>query len=363
MRVLILWADDSSPNLGVRALGRGTAALVQSTWPDATIVYQNYGHRVRELPFGRIRSLLKERVTSELGMQRWLAEFDLIIDTRSGDSFSDIYGIHRLAVMSTVAEFARQSGVPIVLGPQTIGPFETVRGRAIARASLRGASIVMARDTASADYARSLGRGVDLTTTDVVFALPVPEVPRTRDVVLNISGLLWNENPHVDSRRYRELITGLYDRLITDGREVALLAHVVRSTDADSDVAAVEEFAQRFAPISEVIVPEGLDEVRMALASATVVVGSRMHACLNALSVGTPAIPLAYSRKFDSLMRNVGWDRTIDMRTHEDPLGATLAAIDSDDLALDAAIVGEMARELLKGARVQLASMQLAGVQ
>jgi colanic acid/amylovoran biosynthesis protein len=68
VRVLILWADDASPNLGVRALGRGTAALVERVAPGAEIAYQNTGHRSPAFSVGPLRSLVKERATGRLGM-------------------------------------------------------------------------------------------------------------------------------------------------------------------------------------------------------------------------------------------------------------------------------------------------------
>jgi len=327
MRVLVLWADDASPNLGVRALGRGTAALVHAVHPGAEVVFQNYGHRSPHLPFGQLRSLAKERVTGSLGMQRWLSGFDLVVDTRSGDSFADIYGLHRLAVMSSIADFARQSGVPVVLGPQTIGPFATRRGRLFARASLRRADLVMARDSASADYAGKLGRPVDVLTTDVVFALPVPEVAKSRDVVLNVSGLLWGENSHVSAQDYRRVVERLHHTLVAQGRSVSLLAHVLDSPNADNDVVALQHFARSAAPDAELLVPTGIDDVREIVASANVVIGSRMHACLNALSVGTPAVPLAYSRKFASLLSDLGWDYTVDLRDSHDPVPRVLRAV------------------------------------
>lgn len=356
MRVLILWADDASPNLGVRALGRGTAALVLSVWPQAEIVFQNYGHRAPELPFGRIRSLAKERVTGRLGMQRWLAGFDLVVDTRSGDSFADIYGLHRLAVMTAVAELAQQAGVPVVLGPQTIGPFGSLAGRTLARTSLRHATLTMARDSTSAEASKRLGHPVSLLTTDVVFALPVPEVDHTRDVVLNISGLLWADNPHVDAARYRDTVTRLYGRLLAEGRRVTLLAHVLASPAADNDATAIARFARETAPGAEVILPSGLDEVRTVVASASVVIGSRMHACLNALSVGTPAVPLAYSRKFDALLRDLGWRHTVDLRHPDDAVPAVLAAVAQPELHREASAVAARAHALLAPAASALES-------
>jgi colanic acid/amylovoran biosynthesis protein len=350
MRVLVLWADDASPNLGVRALGSGTAELVRRVWPDAEITFQNYGRRVPQLPIGRVRSLVKERVLGSAGMQKWLAGFDLVIDTRSGDSFADIYGTRRLVVMSAVAEFATQAGVPVVLGPQTIGPFDSRSGRAIGRHSLRRSALVMARDSASAGHAGELGRIPDVLTTDVVFALPRPDVPKTRDVVLNVSGLLWFDNPHVDAASYRDTLGRLYRSLRTDGREVTLLAHVLDSDNPDSDIAAIRAFSASAAPDAEAVIPTGLDDVRTTVASAAVVIGSRMHACLNALSVGTPAIPLAYSRKFTPLLADLGWRHTVDLRTSDDPAAAVLRELASPDLQRDADAAVERAHETLGAA-------------
>lgn len=355
MRTLILWADDASPNLGVRALGAGTAALLKRVDPGAEIVFQNYGMRAPQLPIGRLRSLVRERVTGRSGMQRWLSGFDLIVDTRSGDSFADIYGTRRLMVMSAVAEFASQAGVPVVLGPQTIGPFDTAAGRAIARRSLRRSSLVMARDSESAEAAASLGRPVEVLTTDVVFALPRPAVEPTRDVVLNVSGLLWNPNPHVDSDAYRRTVHRLLDGLAADGREVTLLAHVLESDNPDSDIQAISELLSQRSDRLETVVPRGLDDVRTTVASARAVLGSRMHACLNALSTGTPAIPLAYSRKFGPLLGDLGWTRSVDLRTAPNPAEEALAHV------ADARIADDSARLLgVAAARLDAATQALA---
>ncbi|MCW4385450.1 polysaccharide pyruvyl transferase family protein [Salinibacterium sp. SYSU T00001] len=342
MRALILWADDRSPNLGVRALGAGTAALVRRIWPDAEITFQNFGHRIPELPIGTLRSLAREHVTGEKGMRRWLAGFDLVIDTRSGDSFSDSYGLRRMAIMSAVAESAGLAGTPLALGPQTIGPFTSQRGRWLGRRSLGRADAVIARDSASAEYASRHGRPVDARSSDVVFALPTKPRTGERDVVLNVSGLLWNPNPHVDSERYRETIRGLHSRLVGAGREVSLLAHVLDSPAPDNDVPVIRELAAELG--AEALVPQSLDDARELVASADLVIASRMHACLNALSQGTPAIPLAYSRKFSPLLRDLDWYATVDLRTDPEPVETVMGMIARHDLAHDATEVSERAR-------------------
>ncbi|MDJ0312334.1 polysaccharide pyruvyl transferase family protein [Arthrobacter sp. H35-D1] len=348
IQVLVLWADDSSPNLGVRALGRGTEALVRRVWPRAEVTFQNYGHRSPHMPFGRLRSLVREQISGRHGMQKWLSGFDLVIDTRSGDSFSDIYGMKRHTIMSAVAACVVRAGVPVVLGPQTIGPFNTVRGRLLARGSLRGARLVMARDAESLAEAEKLHRARCVLATDVVFAIDVPRVDTTRDVVLNISGLLWNPNPHVDFQRYRNAVCKLHEVLTTQGRGITLLAHVLDSGNADNDVPAIKEFVDLTGSMAEVCIPKGLDEVRSVVASANVVIGSRMHACLNALSVGTPAIPMAYSRKFEPLLRGMQWNHTVDLRDKTtDPVDAVLRHLAATDLAAGVPAVQARAHESL----------------
>ena len=348
MRVLVLWADDRSPNLGVRVLGAGTEALARRVWPDAEFVFYNYGARTAPVRLGSSTELVREAVTRRRGLAAWFRGFDLVMDTRAGDSFADIYGLPRLSAMCAATEYAARLGVPVILSPQTIGPFGSRVATALARRSLRTATLVMARDSISADASASLGRPVDVLTTDVVFALEVPEPVEQRDVVLNVSGLLWQPGPHVDSAAYRRTVAEVYDALVAQGRRVSLLAHVLASDNADDDVPAVRDFQRTHAPEAEVLVPTSLPQTREILAGARLVIGSRMHACLNALSVGTPAIPLAYSRKFAPLMADLGWEHVVDLRSESAGAAARVTAIAArSDLAEGVATLRQRAENTL----------------
>lgn len=330
-RILTLWAEESSPNLGVAALARGSRDLLARAFPGAELTFTNYGARPPEVPWGRPRSLLRERVLPRYGMQEYFRGFDLVWDTRSGDSFADIYGLGRHLTMSTVHEMACQAGTMAVMAPQTIGPFTTRRGRVVARRTLARSALVVARDPESAAAAAQLGRAPDLTTADLVFSIDPPAPGRQRDVLLNVSGLLWHENPHVPAGGYRRVVRDTLELLRAEGREVALLAHVLDTPSADNDVPAVRALAAEVGGDVEIIVPTDLDQVRTAIAGAEVLIGSRMHACLNALSVGVPAIPLAYSRKFAPLLESVGWTAGFDLRS-------------ADLETLPAAILAQVAR-------------------
>jgi colanic acid/amylovoran biosynthesis protein len=333
VRVLVLWADERSPNLGVRVLARGSRELIRTVRPDAEIEFADFTSRPPQVPWGRVRSLVRERVTGRLGMTRWLEGFDLVWDTRSGDSLTDIYGSHRHSVMSAVHEFAVQAGVPVVMAPQTIGPFRTVRGRMLGRRSLRRSALVFARDPVSADAATALGRPVDAVTSDLAFAIPRPEAAaRRRDVVLNVSGLLWQDNPHLDAASYREAVTGIVRMLLGRSRTVAVLPHVLDSHDRDNDAPAIDSLAAEFGDDLEVVTPRDLDDARAIIAASEVLIGARMHACLNALSTGVPAIAMAYSRKFAPLFDAIDWPYSVPVDAGADAAAQVLAMLDEPSL-------------------------------
>ncbi|WP_240739802.1 polysaccharide pyruvyl transferase family protein [Leucobacter triazinivorans] len=332
MRVLIAWADDVSPNLGVRALGRGSIDLLSAAHPDAEFEVMNYGSRPAAIDWSP-RTLLRRRALRSSGMMDWLASFDLFWDTRSGDSFADIYGLDRHLTMSLIHEFAAQAGVRCVMAPQTIGPFATRRAAWLATRTLKRSHLVFARDPRSAEAAAALGRPVDALTTDLVFAIAPPGPDAPRDVVLNVSGLLWEPNPHVDYEEYRRSVRLVIEGVRADGRSITLMPHVLDSSSPDSDLAAARAIHADYDGEFELFEPESLDAARGALAAAQVVVGARMHACLNALSTGTPAVAMAYSRKFRPLLAELGWDDVVEVRDASSTSSAVLSAIRSPRLA------------------------------
>lgn len=321
MKVLILWADHSSANLGVRVLAEGTRMLIEAALPSKELSFTFHDFRGRESGVRLTPAELARYVVAGRGAFASLVrEHDLVVDTGAGDSFTDIYGMKRFAALAGVQSASLRLGKPYIFSPQTIGPFHRKLTRRIAARNLSRAHAVISRDgqstaTAASMIGRPVGEG-----TDVVFALPQPTAPDARfDVLLNVSGLLWRENNHLDANTYRAGTILLARKLMRAGREVTLFAHVLDSADADNDVPAVMEAADELEGLAGTYVPSGLNDVREAIASSNLVVGARMHATLNALSLGVPAIPWAYSRKFAPLLTDLGWDHVVDARRTSTP--------------------------------------------
>ena len=187
MRILLAWTDETSPNLGVRALGRGSKDLLRRIWPQAEFVYMNYGSKPEAVTWSP-RGLVREWVTGRRGMRDWLDGFDLYWDTRSGDSFSDIYGLPRHTTMSMIHEFAARRHVPTVLAPQTIGPFGSRRSRLLARRDVHRSRLVLARDPLSAAASATLGCSLSASSTSSGYTFSPPVLmhwlPRPRSLTV-----------------------------------------------------------------------------------------------------------------------------------------------------------------------------------
>ncbi|MGX6508891.1 polysaccharide pyruvyl transferase family protein [Rhodococcus sp. SJ-2] len=323
----------------MRALAEGAEALVRKVWPNAIVEFQNFGRGAAPVAI-RERTLLKEQFNRKSELREWASGYDLAVDMRWGDSFSDIYGLRRLAGMSALAQIVTNCGVPLVMGPQTIGPFKTKAGEWIARRALQDAAGIATRDDLSAQCSSALGVGGAVVGTDVVFAIPKPLATQSNDIAMNVSGLLWEPNPHVDHMLYRSSVKSICESLVAQGRRVTLFAHVLDSDKADNDVPAIRSAKSSISVEVDTFFPGSLSELRGFVAGSNLVIGARMHACLNALSVGTPAIAMAYSRKFEPLLSRIGWHRTVDLRGSEAVDTKTLELF--DQLALLSQEVGEI---------------------
>lgn len=336
-RILLLWSDNTAANYGLRVLAAANAKLVCEAFsPEPVDVdCQDFGPGDSLVSFGT-KSIFRNILSRKGSIDRKLAQYDLVVDTGAGDSFADIYGLKRLSFIVYAHYRIRRLKIPLIMAPQTVGPFNTKIGRYFARKSLSYASMVVTRDTASTRYCQDMGVTVDATATDVVFALgyvPPSQIEADLDVLLNVSGLLWFSDNHGDSRHYRSETIELIKSLIARNRSVVLLPHVINSRSGNDDIDASNALLDLLTAegVNDVVIRASgsLPQARTLIASANVVIGARMHACLNALSLGVPAIPWAYSRKFGPLLADLGWDYVIDLKTETLPAQKTLRIVDA----------------------------------
>jgi len=346
-RVCVLWADPESGNLGVQALARGVEAIVRSIDSDADIEFQSYGSGPAPLEFRR--SVLLKEMARPGAVSAWLKNFDVVIDMGDGDSYASSYGADRLSLMTLAKMLVKRTGTPLILGPQTIGPFGSPSSKALGALGLSCAHRIFVRDSVSLTRLPKWYASRARLSTDVCFALPQPgEVDRHHEpsVLVNVSGLLWNENSFVDHKGYRRSVATFVRLLKAAGDHVAGLVHVASTQYPDSDD-AVAHAAMESLGLPVLHRPVDLEDARRIIAEHRLVVASRMHAVLNSLSVGTPAISLAYSPKARPLLADLGWTLNFDLAEGQIPESLAAALLRGVDDA-DVEAVREFALERLR---------------
>lgn len=343
IRIGLLWHSASSANLGVGALTVANLALARDVAEEMGLTPEFTILGMRE-PSGGYVSLSEAKhfdidarsLFSPRGYWTVVGRQDCVLDIGAGDSFCDIYGAKRFLFLVATKVLTIVRRVPLLLSPQTIGPFTRPVYIAAARWVLNRADSVVARDKLSLDVVRNLTpRAKGVLAVDVAFALPYDDQSHLRNgprlrVGVNVSGLLHHEATSGRNRfglevDYAELMMRFIAELAErPDVEVHLITHATHQTLAEDDDSRVaDELAVRFP--NAVRAPDftGPEEAKSYISSLDFLVAGRMHACIAALSAGVPVVPIAYSRKFAGLFGMLGYDRMVPVRgsSTEEALG------------------------------------------
>jgi len=251
---------------------------------------------------------------------------DLVIDISGGDSFSDIYGGRRMFQVLLQKYLVHLAGRPLVMAPQTVGPFKGRLWRILSAGTIRRCAIVTTRDARSTVFLRDMGvRNDVIEASDVALRLPFTPSDARRDdpprIGLNVSGLLMGggytgKNMFGLKSDYPALIREIITRFQahTDGCEVHLVGHVIpqQRGGVEDDYQACLDLAAEFP--GTIVAPDFAtpSEAKSYIAGLDFFMGARMHACIAAFSSGVPVVPMAYSRKFAGLFGTLGYDLTVD---------------------------------------------------
>ena len=367
----LLWHSISSDNLGVGALTESQLHICREAAAAAGVEArfvifgtggaQRYGSESADVRIGS-RISIKQMLLGRSAYLKELNDCDVVLDIGEGDSFTDIYGVRRFVFMivSKLAVLVKRK--PLILSPQTIGPFDRWYARKLAAAVMRRCAKVFARDQLSAAYLRELGVVANTDEAiDVAFKLPFQKVARPSGKVqigLNVSGLIFSggysgTNQFGLSLDYAALVRELLRQWTANpDNEVWLIPHVVPDhLPRDDDRVAIRQLATEF-PAAKCAPEFGSpSEAKSFIAAMDFVTGARMHACIAAFSSGVPVVPLAYSRKFNGLFSSLGYGWVVDGKkmNNAEALAMTLDALAKRD---------QLAAEIEKGRQVAEAKLR-----
>jgi polysaccharide pyruvyl transferase WcaK-like protein len=377
--VALLGVTRNTDNFGVRVLLTSAVEALTTIEPGANIVLLDYGRSPESwdehissgvapvrlvnlrfswrihLPNNIVRllliALLLRAVPGRLLRDRviarnpWLAEICELRTCYSlsgGDSFSDIYGFERFIYVALPQLLALLLGRPLVMLPQTYGPFSGRICRALARRILSSAQGIYSRDEAGAAAVGELTsrpKSIVNVVPDLGFGMSAAPIGSSANAVLdllarkrplvgvNASRLLYiggysGENMFGLREPFPALVEAMIEMIVKElGASVLLVPHVVGGPESQEDETVLcKHLKASLGPqlgghvhyLDETLSHQ---QMKTVIGKCDVFVGARMHACIGAVSQGVPTVCLAYSSKFEGVMKPLGLGvRVVDLR-------------------------------------------------
>ncbi|MCY2954911.1 MAG: polysaccharide pyruvyl transferase family protein [Planctomycetota bacterium] len=370
-KICLFGASPDTGNLGVSALCFSALRGLYRKLENLQVTVFDETGRVRRLPFradgktytvGHCGGYLSRRVWHHKSLwniwcsscfgglgnpgARALEESDVVLDASGGDSFTDLYGAKRFRGVTLTKRMALSRGKPLILLPQTYGPFLSQRAFSAAAELVQRAEMAWARDEASYQRLQELlGSRYDPVRhrcgVDMAFGLESAEPTlsareslaewldgeRLPTVSFNVSGLIFNRA--TDAARqyrlradYRQIVVRCLERLLAQGDcRILLIPHVVTpSGHFEADTDACHSVAKTLGDKAKgrlMVFPAILDprHAKWGIVQADWFCGTRMHSTIAALSSGVPSVGIAYSDKMLGVFESCGQgDCVVDLR-------------------------------------------------
>jgi colanic acid/amylovoran biosynthesis protein len=237
-----------------------------------------------------------------------ISDIDAFIDI-SGFAYTDWWGAGPTRNLARVTGYYKSRGRPVILLPQGLGPFSSPAIRSSFQQVMKNADLIFARDSESYKHA------VDLVTDaskifqapDITFFYPSNKVDHrsvSSAYVTLIPNVRMTDQGKGDwGDHYLSTLVAIGHFLTKMGIPLEILVH--DSTGEDLQLA--QTLHQQLGSDTVRIVTEE-DPLRLKnyIGRSRLVIGSRYHSLIAALSMGVPVVALGWANKYDQLLEDFG---------------------------------------------------------
>ncbi len=262
------------------------------------------------------------------GVRRAVASADAIVDV-SGFAVGDTWGKHSATRPLWLAEAISSNGGVIILLPQAWGPFTSPLLRANVLRLVNIASLVFARDAESLAHLEELigvrdsvqraadiaflfrGESPDLGQCALEELLTMSYAKPTIGLVPNMqvyrrSAGVGESNAYVQimAATARHCVDKLDTRVVVLPHEIK--SAITRSPDDRFLCELVAKQAQRPGLVAPILGEHTPEHLKAIIGQFELLIGSRFHSLIAAVSQEVPAIALGWSHKYEELMNDVG---------------------------------------------------------
>jgi len=372
--ILLAGAAPDTGNLGVSALFYSTVAGISERLSDHPLTVFDHGKGIRDIQIaikdnpnftihvcgakhGRRyyhqENFANIRLNCKLGgafnsIAKHILNAKVMLDISGGDSFTDLYGDKCFETITYPKKIAIENNIPLILLPQTYGPYTSSAVRNKAAKLVQQTSMAWARDVESFEELKSLlGTAFDkekhFLGVDTAFLLPLtpPRIAlsdkltnwlnnRTQATVgINVSGLIYNQPDKARSQYgfkadYQQVIYQFVKKILVEtDANIVLIPHVlVAENHYESDVAASKHLINLLSDSEKQrveIVFESYHydqcEIKWIISQMDWFCGTRMHSTIASLSTEVATAAIAYSLKTWRVFKTCGQElQVIDPR-------------------------------------------------
>lgn len=242
-------------------------------------------------------------------LSKLINNLSLVAAINGGDGLSDIYGDYLYKARLPYSYIAMKTRTPLVVLPQTIGPFKDSKNYAEAERILKYVSQVFVRDNKFADDLQKMNVAYELTKDLSAYMKPEPwDIDiKPNSIGLNVSGLAYS-NKFLDTAgqfdAYPKLIESLINKFRETGNTIYLIPHAYNATIPElnnDDMVACRAAYNRLEDKNNVVFVDNdliSPRVKYVISKMSFICGTRLHANFAAIYTGVPVFGLAYSYKF-----------------------------------------------------------------
>jgi colanic acid/amylovoran biosynthesis protein len=237
-------------------------------------------------------------------------DIDVVLDS-SGYAFGDHSPIWRTKSFAERAERAHEHGNPVVLLPQAFGPFKSTERRNAFARIVEVSDLVFARDEKSLQYVKEAGGDRDYIKTAPDFTnLLQPNAgsegakSKTASIVPN-QRMIEEAGTTAEAEAYVPFIASCIRAVKAEGLNPQIVLH------GKPDVELAEEIQNEVGHSMRCVEKSDPLQIKQILGQSRLVIGSRYHALVAALSQGVPAIGTSWSHKYEMLFQDYGCEELL----------------------------------------------------
>ena len=251
-------------------------------------------------------SIIIQAILFKLGISRKnnilkaLHNSDIVLDM-GGDTFSDNVSILYTITHSIPLLVCIIINKPYIVFSQSLGIYKTLVTKVLAKLLLKKAKLITARENYTIEYLRDIGISSNIIAMpDIAYLYKNSNCNNSKLYDIGIlTSSLCKKQSGITEEQNLHLLTIIAKYYSDRGYKVLLIPHVYTPA---RNMGANKKLNDITMAISIACNVDRCDiKSPGSIASVKVVIGSRMHGCVNALNHNTPVIALSYSHKFTML--------------------------------------------------------------